>query len=198
MTGKVMLANTSRNTLKPVDGEGLTSKQKLFVDIFTKNEGRLTPTECARQAGYKTDRANVTSSELMNVKKYPRVSLAINKRRQELEKTHQVNLNKHVQELARIRDAAYTNESYSAAVNAEKMRGQAAGLYVERKEIRHGSIDDMSREEVLSKLKELGLDGKFKKEGNTTVISVKEKSNGEGIKDITPVQAEGSEGQDGL
>ena len=198
MTGKVMLANTSRNTLKPVDGEGLTSKQKLFVDIFTKNEGRLTPTECARQAGYKTDRANVTSSELMNVKKYPRVSLAINKRRQELEKTHQVNLSKHVQELARIRDAAYTNESYSAAVNAEKMRGQAAGLYVERKEIRHGSIDDMSREEVLSKLKELGLDGKFKKEGNKTVISVKEKSNGEGIKDITPVQAEGSEGQDGL
>ena len=189
-----MLANTSRNTLKPVDGEGLTSKQKLFVDIFTKNEGRLTPTECARQAGYKTDRANVTSSELMNVKKYPRVSLAINKRRQELEKTHQVNLSKHVQELARIRDAAYTNESYSAAVNAEKMRGQAAGLYVERKEIRHGSIDDMSREEVLSKLKELGLDGKFRKENNKTVLSVEKKSNGEGAKDITEVQAESSEG----
>ena len=193
---KVMLANTSRNTLKPVDGEGLTSKQKLFVDIFTKNEGRLTPTECARQAGYKTDRANVTSSELMNVKKYPRVSLAINKRRQELEKTHQVNLSKHVQELARIRDAAYTNESYSAAVNAEKMRGQAAGLYVERKEIRHGSIDDMSREEVLSKLKELGLDGKFKKEGNQTVLSIEEKSSGEGIKDITEVQAASSERSD--
>jgi phage terminase small subunit len=195
---KVMLANTSHNTLKPVDGEGLTSKQKLFVDIFTKNEGRLTPTECARQAGYKTDRANVTSSELMNVKKYPRVSLAINKRRQELEKTHQVNLSKHVQELARIRDAAYTNESYSAAVNAEKMRGQAAGLYVERKEIRHGSIDDMSREEVLSKLKELGLDGKFRKENNKTVLSVEKKSNGEGAKDITEVQAESSKGQDGL
>ena len=195
MTGKVMLANTSGNTLKPVDGEGLTSKQKLFVDIFTKNEGRLTPTECARQAGYKTDRANVTSSELMNVKKYPRVSLAINKRRQELEKTHQVNLSKHVQELARIRDAAYTNESYSAAVNAEKMRGQAAGLYVERKEIRHGSIDDMSREEVLSKLKELGLDGKFKKEGNQTIIQVEEESNSEGLKDITPVQTKDSKKQ---
>ena len=192
---KVMLTNTSRNTLKPVDGEGLTSKQKLFVDIFTKNEGRLTPTECARQAGYKTDRANVTSSELMNVKKYPRVSLAINKRRQELEKTHQVNLSKHVQELARIRDAAYTNESYSAAVNAEKMRGQAAGLYVERKEIRHGSIDDMSREEVLSKLKELGLDGKFKKEGNQTVLSVEEKSDSEGIKDVTEVETKSSERQ---
>ena len=49
---KVMLANTSRNTLKPVDGEGLTSKQKLFVDIFTKNEGRLTPTECERLQGF--------------------------------------------------------------------------------------------------------------------------------------------------
>ena len=190
---------TNMSKKYPIRADGLTDKQQIFVKIFTENEGRLTPTECARQAGYKTDRANVTSSELMNVKKYPRVSLAINKRRQELEKTHQVNLNKHVQELARIRDAAYTNESYSAAVNAEKMRGQAAGLYVERKEIRHGSIDDMSREEVLSKLKELGLDGKFKKDAKGMVLEVQEKkSNSEGPKDITPVQAEGSERQDGL
>jgi len=81
-------------------------------------------------------------------------------------------------------------KSFSAAVNAERLRGQAAGLYVERKEIRTGSIDSMSRDEVLKQLKEMGLDGKFKKEGNQTILSVEEKSNGEGIKDVTEVSSE--------
>ena len=36
----------------PKDSEGLTDKQKIFVKIYSENEGRLTPTECARQAGY--------------------------------------------------------------------------------------------------------------------------------------------------
>ena len=53
----------------------------------------------------------------------------------------------------------------------------------------------MSREEVLDKLKEIGLDGKFKKEGNETVLSVEEKSDSEGLKDITPVQTKGSKRQ---
>ena len=104
-------------------------------------------------------------------------------------------MNKHVQELARLRERALGEKSYSAAVNAERLRGQAAGLYIERREIRTGSIDDMSREDVLKQLKELGLDGKFRKEGNQTVLSVKEESDGEGIKDITEVQTENSEEQ---
>ena len=53
----------------------------------------------------------------------------------------------------------------------------------------------MSREDVLKQLKELGLDGKFKKEGHKTVLSVEEKSSSKGIKDITEVSAEGSEEQ---
>ena len=48
----------------------------------------------------------------------------------------------------------------------------------------------MSRDEVLKQLKEMGLDGKFKKEGNQTILSVEEKSNGKGIKDITEVSSE--------
>ena len=54
----------------------------------------------------------------------------------------------------------------------------------------------MSREDVLKKLKEIGLDGKFKKEGNETILSLEEKSDSEGLKDITSVQAEDSERQD--
>jgi phage terminase small subunit len=182
----------------PKGDDGLTEKQRVFVEIYTENEGRMTPTACARQAGYKAERANVTASELLNIKKFPRVTAAVMKRREEIATTHRVQMNKHVQELARLREKALGEKSYSAAVNAERLRGQAAGLYVERKEIRTGSIDDMSREDVLKQLKELGLDGKFKKEGNQTVLSVEEekKSNGEGIKDITEVQTESSEGQD--
>jgi len=168
----------------PIGVDGLTIKQRNFVKIFTDNEGRLTPTECARQAGYNETHANVRSSELLNGKSYPKVVEAILKRRTEIEKTHEVKLNKHVQELARLREKSLSEKSFSAAVNAERLRGQAAGLYIDRKEIRTGSIDSMSREEVLGKLKELGLHGKFKKEGNQTVLSVEEKSDSKGIKDI--------------
>ena len=173
----------------PIRNDGLTDKQRIFVQIYTENEGRLTPTECARQAGYAEDRANTTASELLNGKRFPKVVEAVLTRRAEIQKTHEVKLDKHVQELARLREKSLAEKSYSAAVNAERLRGQAAGLYIDRKEIRTGSIDSMSRDDVLKALKDLGLDGQIKKEGNNTVISV-EKSDSKGPKDITPVSSE--------
>ena len=180
----------------PIRADGLTDKQQIFVKIFTENEGRLTPTECARQAGYSEASANVAASVLLNGKRYPKVVEAIIKRRAEIEKTHEGKLNKHVQELARLREKSLSEKSYSAAVNAERLRGQAAGLYIDRKEIRTGSIDSMSREDVLKQLKELGLTGEFKKENNKTVLSVEKESDSEGLKDITEVPSEGGEGQE--
>jgi hypothetical protein len=204
LSEKTGLRNAIRNTRDmalryPRGADGLTEKQRIFVEIYTANEGRLTPTECARQSGYKRERAATTASELLNVNKYPKVVAAVMKRRNEIADTHRVEMNKHVQELARLRDKALNEKSYSAAVNAERLRGQAAGLYIDRKEIRTGSIDDMSREEVLKKLREVGLDGRFKKDEKGVVLEVQEKKpSGEGLKDITPVQAEDSKGQDGV
>ena len=180
----------------PIKNDGLTDKQRIFVQIYTENEGRLTPTECARQAGYAEDRANTTASELLNGKRFPKVVEAVVARRAEIEKTHEVKLNKHVQELARLRERALGEKSYSAAVNAERLRGQAAGLYIDRKEIRTGSIDSMSREEVLKALGEIGLGGKFEKNGARTKLSVEEKSDSEGLKDITPVSSEDNKEQE--
>ena len=181
----------------PIRSDGLTDKQRVFVKIYAENEGRLTPTECARQAGYKEERANVTASELLNGKRFPKVVDAVIKRRAELEKTHEVKLNKHIQELARLREKSLSEKSYSAAVNAERLRGQAAGLYIDRKEIRTGTIDSMSREDVLKQLKELGLDGKFKEEKTGVVLEVQEKkSDSEGLKDITEVSTKSGERQD--
>ena len=179
----------------PIRSDGLTDKQRIFVQIYTENEGRLTPTECARQAGYAEDRANTTASELLNGKRFPKVVEAVLARRAEIQKTHEVKLDKHVQELARLREKSLAEKSYSAAVNAERLRGQAAGLYIDRKEIRTGSIDSMSRDDVLKALKDLGLDGQIKKEGNNTIISV-EKSDSEGPKDITPVETKGEQKQE--
>ena len=204
LSEKTGLRNAIRNTRDmalryPRGADGLTEKQRIFVEIYTANEGRLTPTECARQSGYKMERAATTASELLNVKKYPKVVAAVMKRRDEIASTHRVEMNKHVQELARLRDKALNEKSYSAAVNAERLRGQAAGLYIDRKEIRTGSIDDMSREEVLKKLREVGLDGRFKKDEKGVVLEVQEKKpSGEGLKDITPIQTEDSKGQDGV
>ena len=50
---------------------------------------------------------------------------------------------------------AEENGNWAAAVAAEKSRGQAAGLYIDRKEILTGSIDQLSKIEVEAKLKEI-------------------------------------------
>jgi len=199
MVDKRLTGDTSGDTNMakryPIRNDGLTDKQRVFVKIYAENEGRLTPTECARQAGYAEDRANTTASELLNGKRFPKVVEAVLARRAELQKTHEVKLDKHVQELARLREKSLAEKSYSAAVNAERLRGQAAGLYIDRKEIRTGSIDSMSREDVLKALQELGIDGQIKKEGNNTIISV-EKSDSKGLKDITPVPSEDKKEQE--
>ena len=51
---------------------------------------------------------------------------------------------------------AIENGAFSAAVQAEYRRGQAQGdIYVSKSEVRHGSIDSMSKEEVQKALDEL-------------------------------------------
>ena len=59
----------------------------------------------------------------------------------------------------RLRDAAAEAGNFAAAVTAEVKRGQAAEdpIYIDRREIRTGDIDSMTREQVeaeLAKIKE--------------------------------------------
>jgi hypothetical protein len=63
---------------------------------------------------------------------------------------------RHMRDLQTIRDKALEAGAFAAAVQAEYRRGQALGtIYIDRKEIRHGTIDSMSKEEVQRKLDEL-------------------------------------------
>jgi hypothetical protein len=62
---------------------------------------------------------------------------------------------KHIAELARIREAALKKGSFSSAVNAEANRGKAAGLYIDRKIIKTGKLEDMSEQELEAKMKQI-------------------------------------------
>ena len=64
----------------------------------------------------------------------------------------------HVTELARIKDLALKKNSFSAAVNAETNRGKAGGLYIDRKIIKHGKLEDMTEEQLEMKLAQIEED----------------------------------------
>ena len=45
--------------------------------------------------------------------------------------------------------------AWSAAVNAETNRGKAAGLYIDRKIIKTGKIEDLSEQELETKMQKI-------------------------------------------
>ena len=138
----------------------LTEMQQKFAELLVFNEGRKTPTECAIEAGYDKDSAHVRASELRNPNKYPGVVRYIGELREELQKKYEITFEKHVAELAKLRDSSRDKGAWSAAINAEVARGKAAGLYVEQKIIRTGKLEDMTEKELELKMKQLIEDHK--------------------------------------
>jgi phage terminase small subunit len=133
----------------------LTDIQKRFSELYIYNEGRKTPYECAVEAGYAEDSARVRASELRNPRRYPLVVKYIGELREEIQQKYEVTFEKHIKELARIRDEALSKRSYSSAVNAEVSRGKAAGLYIEQKIIKTGKLEDMSEAQLEARMKEI-------------------------------------------
>ena len=138
----------------------LTEMQQKFAELLVYNEGRKTPTECAIEAGYDKDSAHVRASELRNPNKYPGVVRYIGELREEIQKKYEITFEKHVAELAKLRDSSRDKGAWSAAINAEVARGKAAGLYVEQKIIRTGKLEDMTEKELELKMKQLIEDHK--------------------------------------
>ena len=133
----------------------LTEKQIKFAQLIVANEGRMNGTECAKEAGY-GEAARIRAYELQNPKKYPLVVKYIGELREENQKKkYAVTFERHITELAKIRETALKKGAFSAATNAEVARGKAAGLYVEQKIIRTGKIDDLSAEELETRMKDI-------------------------------------------
>ena len=133
----------------------LTEMQMKFAYELVTNEGRKTGAECAIAAGYSPDAAVVSASKLQNPKTYPLVVQYIGQLRSEYQKKYDVTFERHISELAKLRDNARESKAWSAAVNAEVARGKAAGLYVEQKIIRTGSLSDLTAEQLENRMKEI-------------------------------------------
>ena len=129
--------------------------QKRFAEYLVYNEGRTTGSDAAIAAGYSSKRAKVEASELQNPRLSPLVVQYIGALREEKLKKFEVTYDKHVAELGMIREAALKKGAFSAATNAEKNRGMAAGLYIDRKIIKTGKLEDLSEEELESKMKKI-------------------------------------------
>lgn len=134
----------------------LNAKEWKFVTEYVSGDGRVTLKEAAIRAGYKDTSASVMAWKLTNPEINPHVVAAIQAYRAELNSKYNTSYERHMRDLQLIRDKALEAGAYAAAVQAEYRRGQALGtIYVDRKEIRHGTIDSMSKEEVQRKLDEL-------------------------------------------
>ena len=135
----------------------LTEMQQRFAEflVFGGPDGPMTQTEAALAAGYSPKRARQEGSELCNPKQSPLVVKYIGQLKEERLRKHEVTYEGHVAELARLREAALKKGSFSSAVNAEANRGKAAGLYIDRKIIKTGKLEDMSEQELEAKMKQI-------------------------------------------
>ena len=129
----------------------LTSKQQKFVQLFVYQD--LTNSECAFRAGYKHPKG--VARQLLHHPDFRHVQDKIQELQEGEQKKYEITFDKVARDLKVIRDAALEDGSYGAAVSAELGRAKLAGLMVERKEIKHGSIDQMDRAEVESRLRQL-------------------------------------------
>jgi hypothetical protein len=135
----------------------LTEMQQRFAEflVFGGADGPMTQSEAALAAGYSPKRARQEGSELCNPKLSPLVVKYIGQLKEERLKKHEVTYEGHVAELARLREAALKKGSFSSAVNAEANRGKAAGLYIDRKIIKTGKLEDLSEQELEAKMKQI-------------------------------------------
>ena len=138
----------------------LTPMQMKFAELLVYNEGRLTATECARQAGYEEDRARITAAELRSPNVYPLVAKYIGELREEVQKKYEVTFENHIAELSKLREESRSKGAWSAAINAEVARGKATGLYIDQKIIKYGSLDSLTPAELEAKMKQILEDNK--------------------------------------
>ena len=156
----------------------LTQKQAKFCLLFVQEGDTKTATECAILAGYSEKRARIEASEL---RKHPGCTEYIRELRNQEEKKYEINLHKHLKRLDQLSRGAEEKGNWNAAVTAEKSRGQVGGLYIDRKEIMHGSIDQLNREEVDKLLrdmdKRLSIEGSYREvDDNETGDEILEKN----------------------
>ena len=127
----------------------LNRRQRNFIWQAVNNP-RLSLVECAHKAGYKD--ARQSANKLMN---HPTIRKEYNYLMNEAKKKYELNYDRAVQDLYDIRDKALEAGSFNAAISAQNSLLKVGGLVVDRKEVKFGKVDQMSREEVEKRLEQL-------------------------------------------
>ena len=149
----------------------LNRRQRNFIWIAVNNP-RLSLVECAHKAGYTSPRqmANKLMSKPIIRKEY-------NYLMNQAKKKYELNYDRAVQDLYDIRDKAIQSGSFNAAISAQNSLLKVGGLIVDRKEVKFGKVDQMSREEVEARLQQLM--------GNIVEASIENKKNsGEVLEEV--------------
>mgnify|MGYP003117708337 CR=1 FL=1 len=141
-----ILNDPHQHALKKEREIPLSKMQQKFVQMYVYQD--LTNAECALRAGY-SHPAEV-ATQLLRHPKYVHVQAKIRQLQEGEQKKYEITFERVARDLQEIRDRAVEDGKYSAAVQAE-----LAGLMVEKKEIKHGRIDQMDRDEVESRLRKL-------------------------------------------
>jgi len=134
----------------------LTNRQKEFARHYV--DGTHSNAQCARLAGYSNtnDICRIQAHKLLDSKNFPHVSEYIKELREEREKKYGVTLLGQLKRFKELSDSAAENGQFSASINAERIRSALGGLTIDRRETNHyHAIENMSREEIETRLKEL-------------------------------------------
>jgi len=127
----------------------LNRMQRIFVWKVVNNP-QMSYVECARKSGYKDARQSA-----YKLLKHPEVKKEINYLLGEVRKKYELNQDRAVKDLYDIRDKALESGSFNAAIAAQNSLLKVGGLVVDKKEVRFGKIDQMSRAEIENRLKQL-------------------------------------------
>ena len=133
----------------------LTRRQEIFVREICVNQGLVSNRECARRAGFPISSCAQRAWEMLSHDRSPHIVAAISRYNNELDEQYKVSHKHHIRALGRLRNAAAEAGQYASAIQAEYRRGQTAGIYVNKTEVRVGSIDSMTEDEVRDELKKI-------------------------------------------
>ena len=145
------MPGSKSNILKKSDE--LTPKQKAFAEILVANWGVMTKQEAAKLAGYKV--TNSTGAQLTSEAVSPHICRYIEKLRSYALKTYERDKLRHYKQFENMRNKAVEKNQFSPAITAEYRIGQAAGFYIDRKEITTNSLEGLTREQLETRLQEL-------------------------------------------
>ena len=132
----------------------LTKKQETFVDLMVYQDYKQT--KCAHLAGY--ENPGVAATRLLSDQQYAHVQEKIMELKAVQRNKNEITFEGIAKKLGEIRDVALADGSYGPAVTAEIARAKLAGLMVDRKELKIHKIDNMSRDQLENRLKELVLE----------------------------------------